>query len=242
MRFFEKWSAAYADRVIVSDGIHYKKILESRGIPGDKITVILNVPDEEIFARNAPVSTKNGHYFRLIIVSTIIRRYGVQTAIKAVPLMVKQIPNLMVDIIGEGEFLPELRRMVREMGIDEHVTFLGLVPHDDGPPFIAQSNIGLAPMIDDVGLPNKLFEYFAMNKPSVVSAHPSLVGAFEHKRAVAFFEPGNEKDLADRIVELYQDPQKQDSLVTEASDFYRNCRWSIIKADYLKVYEDLLKK
>ncbi len=97
-------------------------------------------------------------------------------------------------------------------------------------------------MSDDVGLPNKLFEYFAMGKPAIVSAQPSLIGAFGRNGTVAFFEPDNEIELADRILELYRNPEKRASLVSHAYDFYNQHQWSILKHDYLKVYEELLKK
>ncbi len=112
LRFFEKWSAIYADHIIVSDGYHYKRTLESRGIPSQKITVILNVPDTEIFTSNSISGFTDKSHFRLVIVSTLVKRYGVQTVIKAIPLITKQIPELMVDIVGEGEFRPELQRIV----------------------------------------------------------------------------------------------------------------------------------
>jgi glycosyltransferase involved in cell wall biosynthesis len=242
LRFFEKWSAAYADHVIVSDGDHYKRTLESRGIPSRKITVILNVPDTEIFASNSIPKEPDRNYFRLVIVSTLVKRYGVQTVIKAIPLITRQIPEVMVDVVGEGEFRPELERMARELKVTEFVNFKGLVTYERVPDIIGQASLGLAPMSDDVGLPNKLFEYFAMGKPAVVSAQPSLISVFGHNGTVAFFKPDNEVELADRILELYQVPEKRASLVSHAYDYYHKHQWSILKYDYLKVYEELLKK
>ena len=71
LRFIEKISAGYADYVLVSDGEPYKEILESRGIRSEKITVILNVPDDDIFDPQLVSTNGNGHYFRLVVVSTI---------------------------------------------------------------------------------------------------------------------------------------------------------------------------
>jgi glycosyltransferase involved in cell wall biosynthesis len=242
LRFFEKWSAAYADHVIVSDGQHYKRTLESRGIPGKKITVVLNVPDTEVFKLDSATEDCPETQFRLVVVSTLVRRYGVQTVVKAVPLVVRQIPGLVVDIIGDGDYLPELQLMSRELKIEKYINFRGWLSYEKVPETIARADVGLAPMSDDVGLPNKLFEYFALGKPAIVSAQPSLVSAFGHSGTVAFFEPNNEKDLANRILEIYQSPDKQSSLIARGYEFYARCQWSIIKHDYLKVYEELLEK
>jgi glycosyltransferase involved in cell wall biosynthesis len=241
LRFFEEWSAKYADRVIVSDGQHYKRTLESRGIPADKITVILNVPDYTIFDSES-INAKKNHHFRLVIVSTLVKRYGVQTIVKALPQIIKNIPELTVDIAGDGEFLPELQKMASELNVDKYILFKGLVPYVDIPSIIARADIGLAPMSDDVGLPNKLFEYFALGKPAIASAQPSLVSAFGRDGAVLFFEPDNEEELAKRILELYQDPGKRASLVSLGYEFYKNYHWSKLKQDYLKVFEELARK
>jgi len=241
LRFFEKWSATYADHVIVSDGLHYKHHLENRGLPPSKITVILNVPDTGVFQSIPPPALNAKHPFRIVIVSTLVKRYGVQTVIKAIPFAVKHIPDLIVDIVGDGEYRPYLQEIARELQIDKHVHFWGWVEHDNIPGIIARADLGLAPMSDDVGLPNKLFEYFALGKPAIVSAQPSLISAFDHNGTVAFFEPDNEVDLADHIVYLFRNPEKRKSLVSHGYEFYNTCRWEITQKEYLKVYEELLK-
>jgi glycosyltransferase involved in cell wall biosynthesis len=243
LRLFEKWSARYANRVVVSDGQHYKRHLESRGIPGDKITVILNVPDVDVFKTETSLPENvSAHHFRIVIVSTLVKRYGVQTVVKAIPLVIEQIPDLLVDIVGEGEFRPELQRLSQELKVERYIKFHGWVDYEKIPSIIALANVGLAPMRDDVGLPNKLFEYFALGKPTIASAQPSLLQAFGRNGTVAFFEPNNEKELASRILELYRNPEKRDSLISHGYKFYNQCQWSLIKQEYLKVYRELLNK
>jgi glycosyltransferase involved in cell wall biosynthesis len=239
LRFIEKISSSYAHHVIVSDGLAYKQVLESRGIPSEKITVVLNVPDDTIFNLESLPPTKDGDHFRLIVVSTLVKRYGVQTVVKAVPLLIKDIPELRVDIVGNGEYQPDLERMVGDLGVAPYLNFVGWTPLDTVPTYIARANIGVAPMIDDVGLPNKLFDYFALEKPTIVSALSSLKDTFNNADCVAFFSPNDEKDLAARVLELYRHPEKRTSLVTHARRFYQKHRWTVLKHEYLKVFEEL---
>jgi len=236
----ERVSAGYAHHVIASDGIAHKRALESRGIPGKKITVVLNVPDDAIFKPNSLPTVSDGNYFRLIVVSTIVKRYGIQTLVKAIPLLTKDIPELKVDVVGDGEYRPELERMAHNLGVEEYLNFTGLVPLDVVPSYITRADIGLAPMLDDVGLPNKLFEYFALGKPVVVSALPSLMDNFDNNGYVVYFKPDDETDLATRILELYRNPEKRSSLASHGQAFYNDCQWSVMKHEYLKVYRKLL--
>ena len=239
LRLLERASAGYAHRVVVADGIPYKLVLESHGVASEKIAVVLNVPDEEVFNIKSVPAPQDGDRFRLIVVSHVLRRHGVQTLIKAVPLLLKDIPQLKVDVVGESEYKPELEKLSHDLGVEEYVDFIGYVPHESVPALIAQADVGVAPMIDDVGLPNKLYEYFALGKPSVASALPSLVATF-NSDCVLYFQPGDERDLADRIVELYHSPEKRASLATNGQVFYQRCQWQIMKYEYLKLYEELL--
>ena len=241
LRLMEKLSASYAHHVIVSDGPPYKKILENHGIPSDKITVILNVPDDKIFDPQAISVSEDSHHFRIVVVSSLLRRYGVETVIRAMPLLLQYIPELRVDIIGDGEYRPVLERMARELKVDGHLNFAGWIRHDDVPGYIARAHVCVAPMNEDVGAPNKLFEYFALGKPAVASALPGLTAMFDGN-CIMYFRPGDEKDLAARILELYRSPEKRASLGSCGQNLYRQYQWSVLKQEYLKVYSELVRQ
>jgi glycosyltransferase involved in cell wall biosynthesis len=238
-RWIAKISAGYADSVIVSDGPLHKKSVETCGIPGDKITVVLNVPDDSVFNHEPTSFTKENNHFQMIVVSTIVKRYGIQTLIKAVPLLLKNIPELKIDIVGDGELRPDLEKMTRNMGIEEYVNFTGYLPYETVPDYIAQADVAIAPMIDDVGAPNKIFEYIAVGKATVASSLPGVKAVFDDS-SVLYFRPGDEKDLADRILELYKNPGKRDALVLSAKTLYNEYRWPIMRDRYLGVYKRLL--
>ena len=238
-RWIAKISAGYADSVIVSDGPLHKKSVESYGIPGDKITIVLNVPDDSVFNHEPTSFTKENNHFQMIVVSTIVKRYGIQTLIKAVPLLLKNIPELKIDIVGDGELRPDLEKMTRNLGVEKYVNFTGFLPYETVPDYIARADVAIAPMIDDVGAPNKIFEYIAVGKATVASSLPGVKAVFDDS-SVLYFRPGDEKDLADRILELYQNPEKRDALVSSAKIKYNEYRWPIMRDRYLGVYKRLL--
>jgi len=188
-------------------------------------------------------SVANDHtdYFRLVIVSSLLERYGVQTLDKATPLILEEIPSLMVDVVGEGDYQPYLEKMTRDLGIESHFNFTGYIRYENVPSYIARADIGIAPMIADVGAPNKLFEYFALGKPSIASAQFGLTEMFNDD-CVLYFQPGNERELAVRILELYHSPEKRAALGSHAQAIHDKYRWSVIKQEYLKVYEKLLNE
>jgi glycosyltransferase involved in cell wall biosynthesis len=240
LTFVSKLSGKYAHRVIVSDGEHHRKWVENLGIPRDKITLIFNVPDEEIFSMPEPLASTRKDIFRVLVLSSFLPRYGVETMVKAIPRLVEHIPNLKVDLVGDGESRPGLEGLVKTLKVGEYVNFPGWRPHEEIPGYIAAADVAVAPMRDDVGLPNKMFDYFSMSKPCVASALPSLQMAF-NGRYVSFFTPGDDAELAARILELYRDPEKRAALGAEGHAFYQERRWSVMKNAYLTVYAKCLE-
>jgi glycosyltransferase involved in cell wall biosynthesis len=235
LRLISKLSAGYAHRVIVSDGVHHKKWLESLDIPSEKITLIFNVPDENIFSEARSDISTHGDGFRVLVLSTFLPRYGVETVVRAVPRLLKNIPDLKVDLVGDGECRLALEELARGLGVQRCVNFPGWRPHEEMPGYISRADVAVAPMIADVGLPNKMFDYFAMSKPCIASALPSLLMAF-NGNYVSFFTPGDDVELAARILELYNDPEKRAALGAEGHAFYQERRWSVMKEAYLAVY------
>jgi len=235
MRGVSRLCLSLADHIITAEQAS-KEMAMSRGIPTSKVSVVLNVPDENVF-QHTPTSHKKQNHFCLITHGSLTQHYGVQTLIKAVPLLKDDIPNLKVMIVGDGEYRSQLEEMAQSLGVDSHVVFTGLVPFERVPSLIAEADIGVVSALIPL-LPNKLFEYLALDKPVVVAANSS-VQAFFDDYSVKFYQPDNEQDLAQSILELYRNPDTMANLAAGGSAIYDKYRWSNTKYQYLKVFDEL---
>jgi glycosyltransferase involved in cell wall biosynthesis len=228
----------YADFVIFTDVVVQKQITENYGLPAEKNTLILNVPDESVFNLEPDIPRGDNNRFTIAIVSTILKRYGIQTMVNAVPRLVKEIPDLHVDIVGSGEFLPIAQKMADNMGVGAYLNFTGFIPYDQVSAYIARADVCVAPMIDDVGTPNKVLEYFALGKATISSILPGLT-ALVGDDCLLYFQPGNDVELAEKILELFRDPAKRGALGQKAREFYLKNRWPVMLERYLGVYRKL---
>jgi len=237
LRLLQRVCIAYSDHVIVVAKTH-KDNLTASGVAATRISVVENVPDESIFHPLSPATQENGH-FRLVTHGSLLERYGVQTLVRAVPLLLDEIPNVEVWIAGEGEYRPRLEALCREMGVEDRVRFLGWGPFEDMPRIIAGAHVGIVTVQFKVFcLPNKLSEYLAMGKPVVSSAHESFK-AYVPEGAALYYRPGDERDLARCVLELYRDPEKRASVAARGHAAYEQFRWSVTKQKYLAVFEGL---
>src|SRR5439155_13458920 len=121
----ERMATSWADRVItVSEPC--RRILEGRGLPGEKVTVLPNTQPTYL---TAPHVTPQKPV--LITHTTVIERYGVQVAIQAVHQLARAWPDMTYQVFGDGEYLPVVRELVQELGVADRTVFHGFVPADE---------------------------------------------------------------------------------------------------------------
>ncbi|MDD1676658.1 MAG: glycosyltransferase family 4 protein [Methanomicrobiales archaeon] len=120
--------------------------------------------------------------FVLGFAGSIERWYALDTVIRTLPDILQKVPNAHILIVGGSLFTgyaDELRRVAVEAGVQDRVTFTGLVPYNDLPSYIAGMDVGLIPLSPpqwvDIALPNKFFEYSACGKPILSTPIPDMV-------------------------------------------------------------------
>jgi glycosyltransferase involved in cell wall biosynthesis len=238
LRLIEKCSVRWVNHVIGTQLIN-KQVVERHGVPSSRISVVLNVPNDAIFDHE-PVPSVSRDQFFLITHGSLLEKYGVQTLVKAAPLVRKEIPNLRIRIVGTGEYRPELEELSASLGVSDCITFSGFIPNPEIPRCISEADIGVVTIATTTNpmLPNKLFEYLAMGKPVITSAIPAIQAYFDD-RAVMYYQPDDEADLARCVIELYRSPEKREALAKAGWSHYQQFRWSKMKYQYLNTYAKL---
>jgi len=246
MRLEEKSSASFVDAVITANS-HFRENLIKRGIRGSKITVVNNFPDPDIFNRSAcsVVRGQPRERFTLIFPGTIAPRYGLEVAIRAMPLLQSRISNIKLLIIGKQvEYIKSLISLTERLGVASVVEFRPAVPNEEIPRLLAQADIGIYPALPDphmsIATPGKLLEFAAMGIP-ILSSQLEIVEEIFDRSAVMYFEPGNSDQFAQCVLKLFEFPKLREDLVSNADrTFVRNHSWEQEFGVYLDVLAHLL--
>ncbi len=242
VKFAEQISIRYADKVItVSDQM--KDNYVKRGASASKISVILNVPNLE-FNPDRYKEYYQGHKnekFSLICHGLIVKRYRHQTLIKAVSLLRDKIPGIQLNILGKGEYEGELKKLVSNIQVGDYVRFHGVIPFEEMIKMIAKSDIGVVAVeknpYSDLVHTNKMFELIAMKKPVIISKTRAVEEFFgPDDSCLKFFESGDEKGLARRILELYQHPETRAKMVKNAYAKFESVRWEKMQEVYCNLF------
>jgi glycosyltransferase involved in cell wall biosynthesis len=241
IKFFEQVSIRFADRAItVSDEM--KRNFVQRGALASKISVILNVPNLE-FRHDLYTNRERDaeDRFSLICHGSIVKRYGQYIAIKAMGILKDQIPSIHLDILGDGEYVGELKKLTSDLCLGDRVHFHGLIPFEDMIRMLAGADLGVVPVeknpYSDLVHTNKMFELIAMRKPVVITRTTAVEDFFgSDDSCMKYFESGNEKDLAKSVLELYRDPGKRELMVKSAFERFESVRWEVQKEEYCRLF------
>ncbi len=243
IRWQEHLACRFADHVITVSEL-WRQALIRRGVPENKCSVVMNVADESIFHRpeHAGVQPQRGDGFRLIYHGTFVERNGLDLAIQAVDRVRNDIPGIHLMLIGRGEYLPDMKRMIEELRLGQHVSIEDLHLAEELPEIILSCHLGVVPIrrtvFTDTGLPTKLMEYAALGLPAIAARTTANQLYFADANA-EFFEPGNVDDLARCIRLLYRHPERMAELARGSVNFNRRYNWTQIGGDYVALVDRL---
>ncbi|MBI4722649.1 MAG: glycosyltransferase family 4 protein [Candidatus Stahlbacteria bacterium] len=237
--FVEQIACKFADYVLTVTEVWRIRLLK-RGVQKEKCSVVMNLPDERIF-KHIKYNTEEKEHFNLIYHGTLVKRYGVDIAIKAVSII--NIPNIKLNIIGDGEELEELIKLAHSLSLQDKVYFSKkFIPVNVIPDIIAKMDVGLVPnrvniFTNDI-LNAKLLEYVASGIPTIVSRTAGIEYYLDESKVV-FFEPGNAEILAQKILWLYNNPAERIKLATNAKKFLTQYNWRNEKEKYCAIISSL---
>jgi glycosyltransferase involved in cell wall biosynthesis len=235
----ERVAAAFSDQLLTVTDL-WRQTLVKRGIPGDKVTVVMNLPDERIFPPTPPKDQPANDALTVIYHGTFTHRYGLDLLIRALAQARERHP-LQLLLHGRGEFLGEMRNLVDELALNDSVRFsTEPLPTEALPDLILSAQMGVIPYRSDVFtdgiLPTKLMEYAALGIPAIVSRTPA-VEAYFGDDMVRFVEPGSMHGLADALSELAARPQQRTALALNALRFAQERRWESEATTYAAVVD-----
>ncbi len=242
LKWQEKASIWFANHILtINEPI--RQVLVSRGLNPNKVTIIMNSADEALFqnSRIAQSSTSDPS-FVLMYHGTITRIYGLDIAVRALGKVKDLLPDAELWIIGDGPEKDELIGLTQQLSLKDRVKFIGVMPQQAIPSYLAKCTVGILPTRKDVFLDlsfsNKLPEYIIMKKP-VIASRLKAISHYFTDDALAFFEPENDDDLARKIIELHDNIELRQSLVKQAEREYAPIKWEFMKGQYIKLMKDL---
>lgn len=142
--------------------------------------------------------------FMLIYPADLVTGKNQEMIFKAVKLLKNKIPTIKLLLPGHQRMITEYKQMVKEMGIENHVKFMGY--RRDIAKLVAMCDVSVSASRRE-GLPVNLIEASAIGKPIVATRVRGNSDIVEDGVNGFLVELDDYEQMAEKLLKIYSDPQ-----------------------------------
>jgi glycosyltransferase involved in cell wall biosynthesis len=247
-RGLEKFLYVHATHILVNSPA-YVGYIERKKIAPKKITFIPYGTDTQMFNPDVDgkaVRRKLGinKEFLVLYAGALGQANDIYTLLRAAKRLETK-KKIRFVFFGDGKQRPNLETEARRLGL-ENVTFAGVSPKKEMPGVLAAADICLAILLDvpmfKTTYPNKVFDYMAAGKPTVLAIDGVIREVVEKSKGGVFVKPGNDKQMADAILELASKPAMAKTMGKNARKYImQNLDRNDKLADTLQLFQEIIK-
>ena len=207
------------------------KLIAKFNIENEKLIVVSN-HEKKSFAANFNeevaqniISNKD---FSITYVGGFGPHRGLQTAIEAMPKIVKHIPNAKLFLIGKGsaDVETKLRDIVKEFNVENSVVFVGYRPFKEVSTIMQKTNVNIIPHLandhTDNTIPHKLFQIMMSKSLLLVSSCKPLKRIVTKYNAGIVFNADDANDFAKKVILIHQNYDEYQIKTQNAFDAVMN--------------------
>jgi len=242
----ERKTIRESDKIVtVSNSM--RKILLTYGAKLENIEVICDGVDTKIFKPTYENELRNkfGKSAENVIIlqGVIDPQDNPEIILDAAREVLKKHRRTMFWVIGNGTVLPSLRQKVAEGYLTRHFYFSGWVKQEKVARYISASDIGLVILPDTLSARGRVtlkeFEYWACGVPVVVPQLPALEEVVEEGKTGFFYQPGDFKNLAQKIMLLIENEKSRKKMGQRGMEVVKEkFEWQKLTNHYVKICED----
>ncbi len=192
----------------------YVDHVRSKGIAPEKIALIPNGVDPNMFdpnERGESIRAKLGlgSQFVVVYAGAIGPANDIQTIVRAAEKL-REHPEICFVLVGDGKSRPQIEEMIKKLGLS-NVLLAGAFPKSEMGRVLGMANVCVATLQDipmfRTTYPNKVFDYMAAGRPTLLAIDGVIREVVEASRGGLFVKPGDSQDLAEKTLQLFQNPE-----------------------------------
>ena len=244
-RWLEMFLYKRADHILVNSPA-YRNYMLAKGVPETKVTYIAYGTDIDMFNPSIDGSSIRKELgvdekFVVLYAGALGQANDIDTLLRAAERL-KLYDKIHFVLFGDGKERARLESESRRMNL-HNIIFAGTRPKKDMPLIVASADVCLAILQDIPAFrttyPNKVFDYMAAGRASIIAIDGITRELIESSHGGVYIHPADDAMLAQKILELSQDPALVKELGTNAREYLvRN----LDRRDKLNETLDLLKR
>ncbi|AKB29149.1 Glycosyltransferase [Methanosarcina siciliae T4/M] len=212
------------------------KNLEDYGLKAEDIKLIYNGVDQNIFF---PSVTKPEEKY-ILYTGRISYGKGLIELIDCAKEVCKIREDVNFILAGDGPLLPNLKKKIIYMNLQNRVKFLGRVNRNTIIDLYQNATIFAFPSYYE-GLPGSLLEAMACKLPIVATKVPGNMELIEHNRNGILISPKDSSAISKAIMDLLDDSSKREILGKNARKTIEDkFTWDVVSNRILSYYSSVL--
>jgi glycosyltransferase involved in cell wall biosynthesis len=168
------------------------------------------LPQSRFFCREPLPDVLDIVYF-----GRMTRNKGVDLLIGAFGRLIQRFPHATLSLIGSGERLPLLQKLVKDLHLSDRVRFTDWLQNKELFSHLVTTDLFCLPSYSE-GLPCSILEAMSIGLPIIATDVGGVSEILEHNRSGILISPRNEEALTQALLELGGNPIRRMQLRQEA--------------------------
>lgn len=222
-RFFRRWQHLARLILMIPECITVPSIFlfkEFSSTLGITCSIVPNIIDFELFR------FRRRYIFRphIIVTRNLEQIYDLPCVIRGFHSLAHIYPDACLTVVGDGSQRMKLEEMVKSLGMERRVTFLGAIPHSELPQLYADHDFFVnASRIDN--LPLSILEAFACGLPVISTRAGGIPYLVEDHKTGLLFNINDHEALASAIDFLLKNPKQAQNFANNAYHSLSHYSW-----------------
>ena len=190
---------------------------------------VFHVPNA-ININSFPSETDRRYKKQIIYAGRLSEEKGILDLLEIVPELPKDIDLV---ILGTGPEVAKVEEITKKFS---NVHYLGYQPKDQTIQLIRGSDLLVQPSIMEGGTSSTLLEAMVCKTPIIATRVGGNKETISHMKTAYVVNARKPHEILDAIIDLFDNPTKQNMLVENAYELVLNYDWKEIGSKYLDVY------
>ena len=231
----ERQMVANADRVITVSDYMRRRLIEKFGADERKLRVIYNAVDASEYKKRWEV--RHGRERIVLFMGRLVEQKGPVQFLHAAKKVLEKERRVRFVISGTGDLLGKLIDLSMQLGIGEHVTFLGYLPEEQKRYVYAKSDVYVMPSVSEpFGI--TAVEAMASGTPVLLSKTSGAAEISPHVLTVDFWDVDA---MAEKIIALLRYRVLSEYLGREELKDVMELTWDRVAEQTIGVYNEVIR-
>lgn len=152
--------------------------------------------------------------------------HGVHHFMDKIAPRLKDNPNLVLLLIGDGETLSNVKGIVEQHSLEDQVILTGNVPHAEIIHYVNAMDFSVLPSSNEYGSPMKMFELMGAGVPLVAADYPPVVEILDDDKDGWLFPKGDFDSCIELLINIHNYPDKiRAAALLAETKIHRHHQW-----------------